>query len=312
MTISQSSELTAHDGQLATGRDKWIGHLAMMLFAALIAGSFSIGHLAAPHLAPVALNSIRFVIACLLMGAAVFATLRRAPRFPSSIWRLMILGALMAAYFVLMFTALQITGPVSTGAVFTLIPFMSVIFGWLFLSQVTRSTVFASLLIAAAGSIWMIFRGDISAIISFDVGRGELIFLFGCACHAAYAPLVKRFNANMPVVEFTFWTLVATTVCLLIYGFKDIVATPWLQLPQIVWWAIAYLSIFTTAITFFLVQFASMRLHATKVLSYGYLTPGVIILIEGVIGHGWASLSVGLGALVTIAGLVFLALAPDG
>jgi hypothetical protein len=38
----------------------------------------------------------------------------------------------------------------------------------------------------------------------------------------------------------------------------------------------------------------------------------VIILIEGVIGHGWASLSVGLGALVTIAGLVFLALAPDG
>ena len=58
--------------------------------------------------------------------------------------------------------------------------------------------------------------------------------------------------------------------------------------------------------------FASMRLHATKVLSYGYMTPGVIILIEGLIGHGWASLSVGIGALVTITGLIFMALAPDG
>jgi hypothetical protein len=54
-----------------------------------------------------------------------------------------------------------------------------------------------------------------------------------------------------------------------------------------------------------------MHLHAAKVLSYGYLTPGFIILIEGMIGHGWASLSVGFGAMVTITGLVFLALAPD-
>lgn len=283
----------------------------MILFAVLIAGSFSIGHLAAPHIAPAALNAVRFVMACAIMGTGVFVLLKRLPQFPPHAWRILILGALMATYFILMFTALQITGPVSTGAVFTLIPFMSAIFGWLFLRQVSRSAVFASLIIAASGSIWMIFRGDIDALLKFDIGRGELIFLVGCACHAAYAPLVKRFNSGIPVVEFTFWTLVATTIWILLVGLGDITATRWLELPNIVWWVIAYLSVFTTAITFFLVQFASMRLHATKVLSYGYLTPGVIILIEGAIGHGWASVSVGFGALVTIAGLVLLALSPD-
>ena len=297
---------------LATGKDKWLGHGAMILFALLISGSFSVGHLAAPHIEPAALNAIRFLIATSILGVAVVVILRRYPKFPKEFWKFLILGALMAIYFILMFTALRITSPVSTAAVFTLIPFMSAVFGWLFLKQITRPTVFASLLIAAAGSLWMIFRGDIDAILKFDIGRGELIFLFGCACHAAYAPLVKKFNTGIPVIEFTFWTLIATALWIVIWGFGDIAATNWSELPSIVWWAICYLSIFTTAITFFLVQFASMRLHATKVLSYGYLTPGAIIVIEGIIGHGWASISVGLGALVTIAGLILLALAPDG
>ncbi len=312
MTARENSELILHKTQMATGRDKWIGHLAMMLFAALIAGSFSIGHLAIPHIGPAALNAVRFIIACVILGFGILVILRRAPRFPPNLLHMLILGILMAAYFILMFSALKITSPVSTGAVFTLVPFMSALFGWMFLGQITRPTVFVSLIIAAIGSIWMIFRGDINALLSFDVGRGELIFFVGCACHAAYAPLVKKYNPGMPVVEFTFWTLVSIAICLIIYGFDEIRNTAWLELPQIVWWAIAYLSVFATAITFFLVQFASMRLHATKVLSYGYMTPGVIIMIEGLIGHGWASRSVGLGALITIAGLIFLALAPDG
>lgn len=288
-----------------------MGHLAMLVFAFLIAGSFSIGHLAAPHIAPAALNAIRFVFACVILGTAIFVRSKHLAKLPGSPWRLLILGALMATYFILMFTALKITNPVSTAAVFTLIPFMSAVFGWIFLRQVSRPIVFISLVIAAAGSIWMIFHGDINAILEFDIGQGELIFLVGCACHAAYAPLVKKFNTGIPVLEFTFWTLVATTFWIVIVGFNDILATNWLALPSIVWWAVAYLSVFTTAITFFLVQFASMRLLATKVLAYGYLTPGVIILIEGMLGHGWVSISVGFGAMATIAGLLFLAFSPD-
>ena len=42
-----------------------------------------------------------------------------------------ILGGLLAGYFILMFEALRLTDPVSTGAVFTLTPIMSAGFGWL-------------------------------------------------------------------------------------------------------------------------------------------------------------------------------------
>ncbi|MEL6947211.1 MAG: DMT family transporter, partial [Pseudomonadota bacterium] len=119
-------------GNHAKGRQKLQGHLAALLFAALIAGSFSIGHMAAPLVEPEALNAARFVIATGVIFAIYCSTRRTLPPKPTAIWRFVILGALMATYFILMFVALRLASPVSTGAVFTLIPLMSAGFGWLF------------------------------------------------------------------------------------------------------------------------------------------------------------------------------------
>lgn len=44
------------------------GHLAMLVFSGLIAGSFALGSMAAPHIAPTALDSVRFIAAPCLVG----------------------------------------------------------------------------------------------------------------------------------------------------------------------------------------------------------------------------------------------------
>lgn len=295
----------------ATGRQKLLGHLASLLFALLIAGSFSIGDLAAPFIAPAALNAVRFVIATALVAGVVLAIARKPITRPTGLWRYGILGALMAAYFILMFVALQIAEPISTGAVFMLVPLMSAGFGWLFLRQATPGIVWLSLLIAACGAVWVIFQGDLDAIVRFQIGRGEAIFFVGCAAHAAYAPLVRKFNKGEPVLHFTLYTLVASTLWIAAIGASDIISTDWTALPAIVWLAVAYLSVFTTAGTFFLIQFASLRLPASKVLSYTYFTPAFVILIEGSIGHGWVGPSILAGALVTAAAMLVMAFAPD-
>ena len=295
----------------ATGREKLTGHLAMLLFAALIAGSFSLGDVAVNHVGPAAINAVRFVIGTAIMAIAAALVLRRSPVITARPWRFAILGGLMAAYFLLMFVALGLSGPVSTGAVFTLIPLMSAGFGWLFLGQRTRFSVLVSLVVAACGAIWVIFQGNIDAILGLRIGKGEAIFFIGCAAHAAYAPLVRKLNSGEPVIAFTAMTLAATTVWVLIVGSGEVFSTSWSDLPAIVWITIFYLGVFTTAGTFFLLQYASMRLPASKVLSYGYLTPSFIILFEGLAGHGWAPLTILAGAMVTDLALVFMALAPD-
>lgn len=299
--------------ELAVGREKRNGHLSMVLFAALISASFSLGSLAAPHIGSSALNTVRFLVAVMVMATVTFALYRRLPIPNAAPWRFAILGALMAGYFIAMFIALKITDPVSAGAVFTLIPLMSAGFGYLFLRQTVRPVVIVSLIIAGLGSVWVIFRGDLQALLSFDVGLGEVIFFAGCICHAAYAPLVKKFNRSEPVVQTTYWTTIATFACVLLAGLGtgEIVSTDWMSLPGIVWIAVLYLGIVTSAGTFFLVQYASMRLPASKVLSYGYMIPVFVIVYEGVLGHGWASISVLAGAVLTVMGLVVMARAPD-
>ncbi|MEZ5871683.1 MAG: DMT family transporter [Nitratireductor sp.] len=300
-----------HATSHAIGREKLLGHLAMLLFAALIAGSFSLGHKAAPFIGASALNAIRFAVATSVMAALLFFLRKDDVRLPGAPWRFAVLGGLMAFYFVLMFVALKITDPVSTGAVFTLIPLMSAGFGWLFLRQQTRPSVLLALLVGGAGAVWVIFRGDVRAILSFDIGQGEAIFFFGCMAHAAYAPLVRLLNRGESVLRFTVFTLAASTVWIALAGAGELAVTNFSILPAVVWIAVLYLALFTTAGTFFLLQFASLRLPASKVLAFGYLTPSFVILLEGLSGHGWVSPTVGLGALVTTAALFVMALAPD-
>lgn len=296
----------------ATGRQKLLGHLAMIGFAAFVAGSFSFGAIAAPHVEPAVLNAVRFAIGTAVMAGVAMAMTGRPIGRPQAPWRFLVLGALMAVFFITMFVALQFTDPVSTGAVFTLMPLASAGFGWLFLRQVPRGAVLASLLIAATGSLWVIFRGDLDALLAFDVGRGELIFFVGVLCHAAYAPLIRLFNRGEPGVVFTFWTVAATGLCIAAWGLGGLMTTDWASIPLTAWLAILYLATFTSGGTFFLTQYASMRLPAAKVLAYGYLMPSFVIVYEGLLGHGWASAQVLAGVAITALALVLLALSPDG
>lgn len=293
-------------------RERALGHVAMLVYAAFVAGSFSFGAQAAPFIGASSLTAMRFFLAAILMGAALIALSGRVPKFPTSFWRYGLLGTLMGIFFILMFVALRITDPVSTSAVFTLIPLMSAVFGYVLLRQISRRIVVISLVISAIGALWVIFRSDIARAMAFDIGRGEAIFFIGCVCQAAYAPLVRLLNRGESVLEFTFWTLVAATLCVTIYASPELLETNWSGLPAVVWYCLAYLAIFATAISFFLLQFASMRLPAGKVFAYGYLVPSFVIILEGLLGHGWASPIVAVDALITVAGLVVLVFAPNG
>lgn len=292
-------------------RQKLLAHLAMLLFSALIAGSFTTGAIAVPHLAPAPLNAVRFVLAAALMGLAAFGIGRQRLQAPQAPWRFAITGLLMAVYFITMFVALEITQPVATSAVFTLIPLMTAAIAFFLVGQRAGPPVLLSLVVAGTGSLWVIFHGDVAALLAFDIGQGELIFFVGCFAYAFYTPLLRRFARGQPALVLSFWTLTASAFWITLYGLPEIVSLDWAAVPPLVWWVILYLAVGPTALAFFLIQFASHHLPAAKVIAYGYLTPAFVIVLEGLAGHGWASPSVAAGALVTVLGLAVLAALPD-
>ena len=282
------------------------GHLAMLLFSALVAGSFSLGGMVANEIAPLALNAVRFVLAAVVVGTVAMVTTGIPRAAFAAPWRYGVLGGLFMVYFVLMFEGLKTAPPVSSAAVFTLVPAMAGVFGWFLLRQRMTPRMALALGIGGAGALWVIFRAEVAALMAFDIGRGEVIFFFGCIAHALYTPLVRVLNRGESAVVFAFGTLVAGAVLLLLIGARDIAATDWGSLRPLVWVTIIYVSIFASSITFVLVQFATLRLPSAKVMAYTYLVPSWVIGWEAGLGNGLPPAMVGAGIALTVVALVML------
>lgn len=276
----------------------------MTLFAAAISVSFSLGHVAAPYISPAALAASRFLIAAILLGLAAWKLIER--KHLDSAWRYLVIGGLLAIYFIMMFEALRITDPVSTSAVFTLTPLMSALFGFILLRQITTPLMAGALVIAAAGALWVIFRGDAQALLGLKFGLGEQIFFIGCASHALYAPMGRMLNRGEPLMVYAFASICGGLLVTGLYGASEILSTDWLHLPSVAWVAIFYLGIAATAGTVYLVQYATLRLPSAKVMAYGYLVPVFVILWEGLLGHGWVKLLVVPGVVAIIVALLVL------
>ena len=282
------------------------GHLAMLAFSALVAGSFSLGGIVANEIAPAALNAVRFLIAAVLIGGLAWSTGVLNPQVGRAPWRYLINGGLFAAYFVTMFEGLKTAPPVSAAAVFTLTPAISAVVGWFVLRQVTTPRMALALLVGGSGALWVIFRADLQALLEFRVGTGEMIFFWGVVAHAIYTPVSRRLNRGESPVAYTFGMLVAGFAILVVYGWGDIGATDWANLGWMVWITIGYTAVFAGATTFTLLQYAVMRIPASKVMAYTYLTPSWVILWEIGFGNGAPRAVVLLGVALTIVALLLL------
>ncbi len=282
------------------------GHAAMLAFSGLVAGSFALGGLAAPHMDPAALNAVRFVLAAVILGVGLRVSgvpMRAAAAAP---WRYVVLAILFVGYFVLMFEGLKTGAPVSMAAVFTLTPPMAAGFGFLLLRQRTTGRMALALALGGGGALWVIFDASLPALLGWQLGRGEAIYFWGCVAHAVYAPLVRKFSRGEGALVFTFYILCAGAALLLIFGARALMQVDWAALPGIVWLTIGYTAIAATICSTALLGFAAQRLPSAKVMAYTYLIPSWVMVWSAALGQGWAPLAVLPGVGVTVLAVVLL------
>lgn len=282
-------------------------HLAMLAVSALVAGSFSLGSLAAPHVAPQALNGVRFVLAAVLLWIFLRFKGEAVPRSAlAHPWRYLILGGLFSFYFVMMFEGLETAPPVSAAAVYATTPLLTAFFGLLVLGQRTSRPMLGAILVGGAGAIWVIFRADLSLLLGFELGRGEFVYFLGCIAHSVYVPMSRLLNRGESASVFTLGIVAGGTVAIAIYGGHSVLATDWTALPAIVFVTIVYTAVAATAASFILIQYAAMRIPAANVMAYTYLVPVWVIGWQVALGHGLPPLAVFPGILLITVALLLL------
>jgi len=286
-------------------RSKVIGHSAMLMFSALVAFSFTFGKLIADEIDPSALTALRFVIALVFMLVVALFVRFNPRQMVRDMWRWVIVGGCMAVYFNLMFVALRYTTPLATSAVFTLTPLIAAGFGFFIIgASVGRTTLFA-LLVGALGALWVIFRGDLAMAWAFEVGKGEAIFFFGAAAHAAVPALRLHLLPKASAFEAALGTVVGAVFVSLLFALPTVGDVTWHALSTQVWLVALYLGIVTTALTSFFLQVAVQRLTPGKVMAYTYIVPAWVLLHAVALGQRETPI-IYVGVALTFAALFIL------
>ena len=284
----------------------WAFHLLMLVAAILVSTSFTVGKAIAHGMDPAILTMIRFFLAALLLLPYIYKNYGIDRPSLADLGRYCFISGALVAFFWLMFLSLRWTSALNTSVIFTLVPGISGIYSAIILKERLGRYRLAALFFAMAGALWVIFQGDISRMLSLDLGKGDLIFFYGCLFMAAYTPLVKLLHRGESMAVMTFWVLVTGTLWLLVLGGNRLAEVDWLNTELIVWSGIVYLAIFSTIITFFLTQISTLYLGPTRVMAYSYLYPPMVLVIDWCLGHGLPPLKTTLGLLLIVPAMVIV------
>ncbi len=277
----------------------------MIVCATLVSTSFIVGEHIAKHLDPAALTLVRFILAaCFLFPVIVWRFgLRVSFR---SLGRYGLVSCSLVIFFWCMFFSLQYTTALNTSVLFTLVPALSAIYSVIIANERVEKTTIAALGFGLVGAIWVIFRGELSLFLSLQWNRGDIIFFIGCLSMGLYTPLVKRIHRGEQMEVMTFWVLITGSLWLLPVGGLKLIHINLATVPLAIWGWVAYLALFTTVISFYLTQYAIPFIGPTRVMAYSYLYPGLVLVIEIIIGRGWPELRVLPGIAVILLAMFFL------
>ena len=284
----------------------WAFHILMLVAAIIVSTSFTVGKAIADGLDPAILTLIRFFLASLLFLPYIYRRYGLDRPSLAALGRYSFISGVLVAFFWLMFLSLRSTTALNTSVIFTLVPGISGIYSAIILQERLGRYRLIALFLAMTGALWVIFQGDITKLLSLELGKGDLIFFYGCLFMAAYTPLIKLLHRGESMAIMTFWILATGTLWLLLLGGNRLAAVDWQGIAPIIWYGIIYLAIFSTIITFFLTQIATIRLGPTRVMAYSYLYPPLVLIIDWFFGHGMPPIRTIIGVLVIVPAMIIV------
>jgi drug/metabolite transporter (DMT)-like permease len=271
----------------------------MLICTVLVSTSLIVGAAITEGLEPSLLTLFRFALASLLLLPYVKKHHGLKVSW-ATFWHAGLISIFLVVFFWCMFLALRYTSALNTSVIFTFVPGISALYTFLLVGERLNRLRWIALFCGLLGAIWVIFRGDLGLLLSMEWNKGDLIFLIGCLAMGLYTPLVHRFHHGESMVVLTFWVLVTGCGWLLLLAGYRIPMLDWSQVSYSVWIGVVYLALFCTMITFFLTQVCIPELGAIRVMSYSYLYPSLVVILEFCLGKGLPGIRTLPGVLLVL------------
>jgi len=254
-------------------------HLYILLATIIVAGSFLASGNVSGIISPFSLNLFRFTVAAIILLPFILYVKRYRTKVLSTLPRAIVISFFYSIYFVCLFESLTMTTVLNTGTLFTVVPFVTALISFAVLREKIGFQKAVVYVTGALGTIWVVFQGNMDLLLSFNLNKGDLLFLLGAFSMCCYAVSMKTLFRNDDMIVLVFSILLGGMFwSFLILLWKE-QPLQWNLIEGTVAYNMMYLAIAATLITTYLSQKATVVLGPNKVISYFYLNPALVAVL---------------------------------
>ena len=286
-------------------------HVLVLVATILVAGSFLASEKLAGIINPYSLTLLRFLVASVILAPLILYKKERRRSVFSVFPRALVISLFYSAFFVGLFESLNTTTSLNTGTLFTLVPLLTALMSVVFLGERINTQQILVYGLGVVGTVWVIFRGDLTLLLMLSLNDGDLIFLIAVLCMCSYSISMKLLYRNDDMIVLVFCTLVGGVLWMAIAMVILDQPLQWEKLEGHSIIYMAYLVIGATLITVYLYQKTTVVLGPSKVNAYIYLNPILVAILLVLIDSDPLSISVLPGVLLSAIATVILQRSPE-
>lgn len=269
------------------------------------AGNAIVGRLAAGVFPPITLNSVRWVLAGLLLAPIAWrgvvehrATLRRHAGV------LVAMGVLsIASYNAFQYLALTTSTPINVTLIGASTPLFLLLIGALFFREPMKPWHVGGALLCLVGVSYVLVRGELARLAQLDFVPGDLFMLAATIAWSAYTWLLRKRRPDLPLPVLLFAQIVAGVV-----ASAPVTAWELMTLPAPIVWngkvaaILLYVATIPSLLAYFAWDRAIARAGAQLPVFFITLTPVFAALLSTLLlgdhprwYHGVGLLAIGAG-----------------
>lgn len=188
----------------------------------LFAGSFIAGKYTTADLGPLTTSLFRYLVALLFLALLAMMTRTCLRIRVRDLGKLILLGLFgIVGYHFFFFSALRHTEVANTAIINAFSPIITGLMAALFLRERLNRRNYVGVVIAVAGTIALLVRGQIQNMLQFKVNQGDGLMLLAVCSWGIYALLVKTLSERYSGLYLFFFATLFGTIMLLGLAFTE-------------------------------------------------------------------------------------------
>ena len=182
------------------------------------------------------------------------------------------------------FKGLSLTSPISASVMMVTSPIMVLIFSSILIRKPIGKQRILGVFIGLVGALFLITLGNSSTGTSTNSAFGNFLVFLNAASYGLYLVLAKDLVKKYNPIVFIKWLYLFGLIFVIPFGYSELTAVIWEEIPTNIYWNISFVLLFTTCITYLFNLYGLSKLKPTTVSVFIYLQPVIATIYALIVG----------------------------